>query len=229
MDRGLRAMRDETPEGAAAADAGAIWDRRLALEARRRRRVRRVAAACTACAALTGGTIAIAGVQTTLNAVRSIIWTLTFDNSSAPSRALVPSRITVEAVQGESSGVALRHGITPGEIRTGVLVGDPSWVNATRDGDGLTLNGLDQHGAVVGTVTISPDGKTISAVGDAFIIAGPTPRSPDVNHDGVVNLRDVEAILRQYGAECDCDADLDRDGRVGRADLAGALRAALEN
>jgi len=148
--------------------------------------------------------------------VRDVTISSTSIGGFAELSRLANQEFTVEAWDAESFASVLEGGDGE-ELRTGLVVDDVAWVSARRDDSGLTFRGHDADDAVIGTITISADGSTITATGRAFIIAGPR-RRPDVNRDGVVDAADVAAVLGAWG-DSGGAADVNNDRRVDGDDL----------
>lgn len=66
--------------------------------------------------------------------------------------------------------------------------------------------------------------KIIPASGEV-VCSDPTPCVGDLDDDGTVGAADLAGLLAAWGDCRDCPADLDGDGTVGPADLAGLLAA----
>lgn len=219
IERAARAIRWE-PTVPGAGNADAIWQAHAARSARAARRVRNLAVLSVAALGLSGGAIAFAGVDGAFYAVRVVMARLNIIQIDEFGRAH-QSEISVEAVEGHSTFDAiLMDGVGPGEVRAGVLVEDARSADSIQDESGLTVRGYGADGSVSGVVTISPDGRTMSSTGDAFIIVNSGPKiRPDVNGDGLVDTQDLAAVLRAIGAEERCPEDTNADDRVDHQDL----------
>ena len=88
---------------------------------------------------------------------------------------------------------------------------------------GLPLQKLKGHAYSVYSVAFSPDGSTIvSASFDGTILlwnTTPTPRSEDVNRDGVVDILDLRIVASVFGKQGQFAADINIDGNVDILDL----------
>ncbi len=98
--------------------------------------------------------------------------------------------------------------------------------------EGFTINqissfGEDANGEIYivdqGSGTSGQVFKIIPEAGE--VVCGGDPCVGDLDEDGVVGAADLAGLLAAWGACEGCPADLDGDGMVGPADLAGLLAA----